>query len=132
MEIIWRAGKCCYLPVLNDDKTLSFVRYDKGDALCPNRYSIQEPVNAENEISADQLDLVITPLIAFDFAGHRLGTGGGYYDRTFAFIKAGEVKRPFMLGLGFAAQQADALSVDDWDVLLDGVVTENSFIEIKS
>lgn len=131
MEAIWRANKHCYLPILNEDKTLKFVRYNKGDALCPNRYSIQEPLNREDEIPAEQLDLVITPLIAFDRQGHRLGTGGGYYDRSFAFLKNHSGKQPFMLGIGYAAQQADDLPSDEWDVCLDAVVTENQFIELK-
>src|SRR5262245_34489356 len=65
MEAIWQANKKCYLPALTEEKTLRFIQYHKGDALQKNRYSILEPVNVSHEISADELDIVIVPLLAF-------------------------------------------------------------------
>lgn len=130
IEAIWQAKKLCYLPVLvkEDEKSLFFVRYQYGDPLHPNRYSILEPVNTTQRISAELLDMTITPLVAFDLFGHRLGTGGGYYDRTFAFLQHTKSQKPKMIGLAYAVQEAKLLPFDPWDVLLDGVVTERSFI----
>lgn len=128
---IFHAKKMCCLPVLIDD-SLQFVHFDKDDELKKNRYGIFEPVNKTRKIEPQQIDLVIAPLIAFDKAGHRLGTGGGYYDRTFAFLNHRNVKKkPFMLGLGFALQEVKELQVDPWDINLDAVLTEKEFILIR-
>ncbi len=122
--MIWRDKKQCYLPVLDADKQLAFFRYDKRDPLKENQYGIPEPVNRDAQIAAVDLDLVILPLLAFDEHGNRLGTGGGYYDRTFSVLHDKQQKKPFMLGVGYALQQADNLPADEWDIRLDGVLTE--------
>lgn len=131
IEAIWQAKKQCYLPVLTQNdgiNSLIFVRYVYGDALRMNAYSILEPVNVTRQIRPEELNLVITPLIAFDRHGHRLGTGGGYYDRTFAFMHEPVANKPKMIGLGYAAQEAELLLSDPWDIALSGVVTEKEFI----
>ena len=130
IEAVWQAKKYCYLPILSqsDEKSLCFVRYDYGEALHQNRYGILEPVNISRIMLPNLLDIVVTPLIAFDVLGHRLGTGGGYYDRTFAFLHEQQDKKPVMVGLGYAAQQVALLPSDPWDVMMGGVVTEDGFI----
>jgi 5-formyltetrahydrofolate cyclo-ligase len=130
IEAIWQAKKHCYVPVVTEEneKSLNFVPYHYGDALHQNRYSILEPANPAHKVPSENVDIVIVPLIAFDRHGHRLGTGGGYYDRTFAFLHAHPPKKPRMIGLGFAAQEIDLLPHDPWDIKLDGVVTEKEFI----
>lgn len=131
IESIWNAKKRCYLPVLQEDgKSLYFVRYVYGDSLRLNQYSILEPAIVTHVISPEALDLVITPLIAFDLQGHRLGTGGGYYDRSFAFMQENVSKKPIMMGLGYAAQQAEEVPHDPWDINLNAVLTEKKFITI--
>jgi 5-formyltetrahydrofolate cyclo-ligase len=127
MEAIWQAEKHCYLPVLTEENSLYFVEYKKGDALSPNRYSIQEPVS-DDEFPAENLDIVLAPLLAFDMQGHRLGTGGGYYDRTFSFKRENARHHPLIIGLGYEAQQDDALPHDEWDIVLDAVLTEKDFL----
>jgi 5-formyltetrahydrofolate cyclo-ligase len=124
IDAIWQANKRCYLPVLTEENTLRFFPYHEGDELHVNRYSIFEPVNKTQEIAASDLQLVLMPLLAFDLQGHRLGAGGGYYDRSFAFVRETLFKKPRLIGLGYAAQQAESLPCDDWDVNLDGIVTE--------
>jgi 5-formyltetrahydrofolate cyclo-ligase len=127
-QAIWQAHKQCYLPVLTEHQTLKFMPYHSGDALRLNRYSIPEPVNTSANIPIEHLDLVIIPLVAFDLLGHRLGAGGGYYDRTFAFTR--EMNKPVLMGLGYASQQADLLPVDEWDVRLDMVLTEEGILVV--
>lgn len=85
-------------------------------------------MNKTHELQAEDLDIVITPLAAFDLQGHRLGTGGGYYDRTFAFLQKNTVKKPKIIGLAYAEQQAELLPHDQWDIDLDGVVTEKGIV----
>ncbi|HSW92875.1 MAG TPA: 5-formyltetrahydrofolate cyclo-ligase [Gammaproteobacteria bacterium] len=122
IELIWRAQKKCYLPVLSDD-SLDFFLYEKNTTLQPNRYQIPEPVT-DKKIALDQLDIVLLPLVGFDETGNRLGMGAGYYDRTFHQNTA--LKKPFLLGLGYEVQQVSELPKAVWDVPLDGVLTEKN------
>lgn len=130
---IWQENKICYLPILMEDKTLEFARYNEGDPLSANQFSILEPQSQAKKISPEELDLVIVPLIAFDNRGIRLGTGGGYYDRTFSFLYGRAIKKPLLIGLGFSAQQCESnLPSDHWDIPLDAVLTEKGiFSPIK-
>jgi 5-formyltetrahydrofolate cyclo-ligase len=125
IEKIWQAHKHCYLPVLTENKILHFVRFVQNTVLRKNKFGILEPKDTNHLYSARELDVVITPLIAYDDKGHRLGTGGGYYDHTFAFLKQESLHKPVLLGLGFAAQAAEEIPFEPWDVKLDGILTEN-------
>lgn len=129
MEALWQDNKNCYLPILTAEKSLLFVPFQQGDPLIPNQYGIGEPVNQQQTISAEKLDMVILPLVAFDQRGNRLGTGGGYYDRSFAWKRNVRDKKPMMIGLGYAAQQADELPEEAWDIRMDGVITELGYIK---
>lgn len=130
IHAIWESNKRCYLPVLSlsQEKKLEFAEYRKDSILKMNRYQILEPAS-EEKYPASQLDLVLVPLVGFDKYGHRLGMGGGYYDRTFAFKR--KVPRPFLLGVGFARQEVEKIPYDEWDVMLDGILTQDQLIVIK-
>ena len=124
--------KQCYLPALNHSKPydLLFVHYQSGDQLKLNRYGILEPcLKSHPCIPAQDLDLVFTPLIAFNDEGRRLGMGGGYYDRTFSFFGA-QIKpsRPYLLGLAYEFQRVDDLPTNAFDVPLQGIATEERFL----
>jgi 5-formyltetrahydrofolate cyclo-ligase len=69
---------------------------------------------------------VLLPLLGFDAAGTRLGMGGGYYDRSFAF-RQGRAAPPLLVGVGFACQELPALAPEPWDVPLDALLTERGF-----
>lgn len=112
------------LPVLHDDGRLRFAPWRPGEPLASNRFGIPEPAAGPGALltSAD-LDLVVLPLVGYDHAGHRLGMGGGWYDRTFAFRHAAPAP-PWLVGAGFASQRLDVLARADWDVRLDGLCNE--------
>ena len=113
------------LPVLHTDDTLRFAPWKPGAPLSTNRHGIPEPdVSAGELLRADQLDLVVAPLVAFDTAGHRLGMGGGWYDRSFA-ARLDQPAPPYLVGAAFAVQQADAILAETWDIPLDAVCTES-------
>ncbi len=123
--------KAFYLPIIKQEGKigLNFSRVDDQTRLQENQYGIPEPVPGEGDrIEPEQLDLVITPLVSFDREHNRIGMGGGFYDRTFAFkresthLKA--VTRPLLIGYAYEFQRSEALMPEYWDVKLDGIVTE--------
>jgi len=120
-----RARYC--LPMLQPDRTLRFAAWQTGDAIATNRYGIPEPQQATPALAPDALDVVLLPLLGFTRNGHRIGTGGGWYDRTFAFRHAAPAP-PLLIGIGFACQQIDGHAARDWDVPLDAIVTEREVI----
>jgi 5-formyltetrahydrofolate cyclo-ligase len=115
------------LPVLQDDRTLRFAPWRVGDPVVPNRFGIPEPAQPCDPLDPAALDAVLLPLVGFTRGGARLGMGGGWYDRSFAF-RRGTAAPPLLIGVAFACQQIDALDVQDWDVPLDALVTERELL----
>jgi len=75
------------------------------------------------------LDIALVPLVAFDDYGRRLGMGGGYYDRTFAYLRHREHwRRPKLIGVAFEFQRVAELPAQPWDVPLDGIITEKGLL----
>jgi 5-formyltetrahydrofolate cyclo-ligase len=124
---------CVYcLPVLCDDQRLRFAPWHAGDALVSNRYGIPEPdVAASSLLEADELSLVVLPLVGFDALGNRLGMGGGWYDRSFAFRHGGNAP-PYLVGAAFALQQVAPFDAESWDVRLDAVCTESASFDFTT
>ncbi len=122
-----------YLPVLSPagDKHLIFIEWTQDTSFKNNIYGIPEPIIDKNTpiIPARQLDLVIMPLLAFDQFGNRLGMGGGYYDRSFAFkLELTHSSSPHLMGFAYGFQQIDILSTQLWDVPLNSFVTEKKLV----
>ena len=119
--------KIGYLPVLHPyiPRRLLFAPWTPATPMYPNRYGILEPAYTLVDcIKPTLLDLVLTPLLGFDEQGHRLGMGGGYYDRTFAFRRHRQHwRRPYLLGIAFDEQYCASFEVNSWDVALDAVIT---------
>jgi 5-formyltetrahydrofolate cyclo-ligase len=117
-------GVAYCLPVLHDDQQLRFAPWRPGDALVTNRFGIPEPeVEAACALAPEAMSLVVMPLVGFDDSGRRLGMGGGWYDRSFAFRSAA-LPPPWLVGVGFDAQRLDELDSEVWDVMPDALCTE--------
>lgn len=128
VEFIWQRGSYCYLPVLDahNPEAMYFQHYNPETLLKPNRYHILEPVlDLSRCTAAEALDLVLMPLTGFDASGGRLGMGGGFYDRTFSFVKLDS--KPVLIGLAHECQKVDKVPVEEWDVAMTGVVTGERF-----
>lgn len=111
------AGRSVCLPVvLQRDAPLVFRRWTPGDPLEPDAAGCPAPLPLAEIVDPD---LILTPLLAFDDNGGRLGQGGGYYDRTFA-ARPGSLR----IGLAYAGQRAATVPVEAHDVRLHGVLTE--------
>ena len=133
MRIAWRMKKHCYLPILSPPfrrHLLYFALYNKGDPLIRNQYAIPEPkVSPRLWRSGRSLNLVLTPLVAFDALGNRLGMGGGYYDRTFAYLhNHHRWRRPRLVGVAYDFQQVHQLQSASWDVPLSAIATPEQLI----
>ncbi len=132
LDRIWARRQTACLPVLRPmaGGKMDFLPYEPGDLLRANRYGIPEPVaNLREAIAPPFLDLVLLPLVAFDLYGHRLGMGGGFYDRTFAFLRQRRHwRRPLLLGVAYDFQQVERLPAEPWDVPLHAVVTESRWL----
>lgn len=135
MRLIAGLRKQSYLPVLDGvgGKSLLFAPYRRDVKLEANRFGIPEPrVIARRRLHPRQLDLVLTPLVAFDPHGNRLGMGGGFYDRSLAFLKRRQNwRRPLLVGVAYDFQCVTELPSEAWDVPLDAIVTERRYLAVR-
>lgn len=91
-----------------------------------NIYGISEPDSRyAARIKAPFLSLVTLPLVAFDQQGGRLGMGGGYYDRSFAFIRKGQ-QQSKLIGCAHQLQQLDSIPCQAWDIPLHKVISDQA------
>jgi len=129
IELARARGCRLYLPRIDRHslgRKMQFVAMDGRHR--SNRLGIAEPEGSQL-IGARWLDVVFLPLVGFDSRGVRLGTGGGYYDRAFAFRRWRKVwHTPQLVGLAYSFQQLEAIIPAAHDVLLDAVVTEKGVI----
>ncbi|MGL5741857.1 MAG: 5-formyltetrahydrofolate cyclo-ligase [Legionella sp.] len=126
LEELWSNAllhkKICYFPVMNDDLTLSFLPATTTTPLKKSRYGIFEPdVSADLAISAEELDLVLIPLVAFDVYCTRLGMGSGCYDRTFK-----DRENCPLFGIAYQFQRVDHIESEPWDIQLNAVITQRA------
>jgi len=133
MERIWTAKKLCYLPILSRLRhdRLWFAPYTPDTPLTLNRFGIPEPlVPARQWVRAQELDVILMPLVAFDARGNRLGMGGGFYDKSLAFLRTRQHwHKPHLIGLAHDFQRVEALEPFAWDVPLQAVVTDQAFYQ---
>ncbi len=122
----WRAQKRVFVPATDTHGAMNFCEISPDTVVARNRYGVWEPASGVIIDSRD-LDIVITPVVAFDDSRRRIGMGGGYYDRCFHFLRnRRKWLRPKLIGVAFACQESAAIKHDSWDVPLYSVVTENS------
>ncbi len=121
------AGARLALPVVaGQGKPLIMRAWAFGAPLIAGVWGIREPEPAAPAVAPD---ILIVPLLAFDRAGHRVGYGAGYYDRTIAALRAAQ---PVLaIGLAFAAQEIAAVPATPHDAPLDLVLTEREVIDLR-
>ncbi|MCE6977462.1 5-formyltetrahydrofolate cyclo-ligase [Pseudomonas frederiksbergensis] len=131
MRAAQRRGKAIYLPVLSawPRTKMVFQRIHPGEKLKPNRFRIPEPRhNIARQRKVWALDLVLLPLVGFDDVGGRLGMGGGFYDRSLAYLaRRKNWRKPTLLGLAHECQKVQRLAQASWDVPLQGTVTDKAW-----
>ena len=118
IERAWRANKRIFCPVMGKNGEMTYRYLGRNTTLLRNSFGLWEPVDSEI-IAPRQLDIVITPLVAFDKHLHRIGMGGGYFDRCFSFLRhRRQWISPKLIGVAFAAQEIDEISPNPWDIRL--------------
>ncbi len=106
---------------------LEFVPWEMEGVTIEGPFGIPEPVDGRPRPLMSH-DVVLTPLVAFDGNGHRLGQGGGFYDRALS-VRTGE--KPVVIGVAHSFQEVESVPVESWDVPLDAVVTEEAITEFR-
>ena len=119
LALIRQGRQLCLPVVIERDAPMIFRRWSPGEPLELDEAGVPAPFPLAATVTPD---LVITPLLAFDAAGGRLGQGGGYYDRTFAALPAA-----VRVGFAYAGQALENLPVEAHDIRLHGVLTERGY-----
>lgn len=122
IKTLWAQDKHVYLPVLHpfNSNHLLFLRYLPDTPMLKNKFGILEPkLNVQNVLPLDELDILFTPLVAFDKQGNRLGMGGGFYDRT---LQNWQNVSFIPVGLAHQCQQVEQLPTEAWDVPLHRIL----------
>lgn len=121
IEDILADGKKLLVPLVKGSEMIA-VEVKGIDDLEPNKMGILEPKDGEEVI---EVDLTLTPGLAFDKAGYRLGYGGGYYDKFFAKVDT------IRMGIGYYDQFVESLVHEDYDKPLEYLLTDRGLIEFE-
>ncbi len=109
----------CLPVVVELNAPMIFRRWLLDQPLEPDLVGVPAPPPLAEVVTPE---LIVTPLLAFDAAGARLGQGGGYYDRTFAALPDA-----FRIGFAYAGQEVEPLPLEPHDIRLHGVLTESGY-----
>ena len=120
-----KAGAKLALPCVQDDGSMVYRAYERGDMLEQRPFGLLEP---NSEVPEVQPTLVLTPLLAFDRSGNRLGYGKGHYDRALTRLR--DQGRVFVCGLAFFGQEVEQVPAESHDIPLDWVMTERGSIPL--
>ena len=127
-EFILYNNKTLCLPVIKkNSETLIFRKYDLKTKLIPGKFGILEP----NKINKELLpEIILTPCLAFDKSGFRLGYGGGYYDKTFAYLR--NKKHKFItIAVAFDAQKVNEVMHENFDQKINYILTEKELYKVQ-
>ena len=127
IEAVWKAGKRVAIPkCIRATREMDFRIFSSFDQLETVYMNLLEPIVTETEaVTKDAIDLQIVPGVVFSDEGYRIGFGGGYYDRYLAqFAQA-------TLSLAFTCQTGHLLPVEEFDIAVQKIVTEQGVIDCE-
>ena len=126
-EFLLNNGKILCLPIIkNNSETLNFIEYNLKTKLVSGKFGIMQPSDLSKEFFPE---IILTPCLAFDENGFRLGYGGGYYDKTFSYLK--KIRHKFIsIVVAFDDQKIDELVHDKYDQKIDYILTEKKLYKV--
>ena len=126
-EFLLNNSKILCLPIIkNNSETLNFIEYNLKTKLVSGKFGIMQPSDLSKEFLPE---IILTPCLAFDENGFRLGYGGGYYDKTFSYLK--KIKHKFIsIAVAFDDQKIDELVHDKYDQKIDYILTEKKLYKV--
>ena len=109
--------------IVKEDISLRLSYLRDLAALVPSTFGVPEPIGSEIPAEAGDIDTIILPMLGFDRTGGRIGYGAGYYDRFLS-------KNPGLrkIGIAFACQEMERLPVDENDIRMDVILTEDGIV----
>lgn len=119
IQMAFTDGKKVFCPKV-EGKQMNFYRITSVEDLHPGCMGIPEPGENKETCAASKNSIVVAPGSAFDRSGHRIGYGGGYYDRWLAQFSDGE--RPYCAGVCFCCQLAEQIVPLPHDMAMDIVL----------
>lgn len=129
MEALNKAGQQTAMPItLAEGEPLTFRRWKAGDDCEDGPYGTRQPKIAGQPVLPD---VILAPLLGFDQTGWRLGYGGGFYDRTIAFLVK-QRHKVSVIGLGYDGQKLDKIPIGPYDMPLDAVLTPSGLHQPNS
>jgi 5-formyltetrahydrofolate cyclo-ligase len=126
-EFLFNNDKVLCLPVIkNNSEKLNFIEYNLKTKLVSGKFGIMQPSDLSKELFPE---IILTPCLAFDENGFRLGYGGGYYDKTFSYLK--KIKHKFIsIAVAFDDQKINGLIHDKYDQKIDYILTEKKLYKV--
>lgn len=123
LEILEKKKYNISLPKISKNNEMNFYKWSSVEPLRLNKFGIPEPIS-EKKIFPN---ILLIPLVGFDYQLNRLGYGGGYYDR---YLSKEKVKKKIIkIGVGFSFQRVKKLPIDKYDKRLDCIFTEKKIIK---
>jgi len=127
LEQMLAQGNPLAVPIIQPEDVslrLSYIR--EISALVPSTFDVPEPIGSEIPADPEDIDTIILPMLGFDSTGGRIGYGSGYYDR---FLE----KHPHLrkIGIAFACQEAEKIPVEENDIFMDLIITEDGVVFTK-
>ena len=126
IAMVLKDGKKAAIPLVTGAGLMEAVELSDMADLVPDKYGIKTVSEEKRRLIApDKIDLIIVPGVAFDKAGHRLGMGGGFYDRF--MLRASRAVRA---ALAYDCQLLAAVPAEVHDLTVDYIITEKQNIAL--
>ncbi|CAL4323412.1 5-formyltetrahydrofolate cyclo-ligase [Buchnera aphidicola (Mindarus abietinus)] len=122
INLLWKKDARVFLPKIDSfsKKTVFFLEYKKNTILKLNKFNILEPIKKnKKKFFIHELEIIIVPLVAFNFEGYRLGMGCGFYD----FLLRDSKKKIIPIGIAYDFQLVKDIKINPWDVPLPYIIT---------
>jgi len=124
ITMLLERGNPVVVPIIvKEDVSLRLSYLRDMSSLVPSTFGVPEPIGSEIPAAVGDIDTILLPMLGFDLDGGRIGYGAGYYDR---FLSQNRQLRK--IGIAFACQEIKNLPVDENDIRMDCIITENGIV----